>query len=195
MGNKKVNFDKVLEGELDSRNSEVQQEEVLKQFDEFLDKPVPSEVEAYSWQGNDILIEVFRYMPEGVMDFDINDETSNKSNYERYFSFGKVLAASEKSEYNKGDIIKLSDVSSLTIESSSYKDWVKNPLSKSNMKQKGKEPQRYITNIHSDFGNYLFILNPLNLGKLDSHEDAPIYKIPDRLVECKVNDPSILMTW
>lgn len=189
----KTNFDEIVNDSLNVIDKAQETKLASDAFKSFIDKPITNLVNAYRWDDKDVLIEVFKYAPESEMSIQINAKGDTSDiNKIRYFSFAKVLAAGPESKYKAGEIVKLRDTDSLSIETSKYKSWVDNPMSKSNLKQKGEEPQRYVSNIFKSLGPYAFILNPLDLAKLDSHVDDAVYKVSDAKIENVVKDVDIL---
>ena len=193
MSNKTVFELSVKEG-LTEKTKESETANVVSEFREFIDRDIPKEVTAYVWEDNEVLIQVFKYKPKSEINIHVNQKgLTSDDNKVRYFSFAKVLASGPTSRYKAGDLVKLRDIDTLTIESSAYKNWVDNPMSKSNLKQQGTEPQQYVSNIFKTFGTYVFILNPSDLKKLDSNLDEAIYKVSDPKIENIIKDVDLLL--
>lgn len=190
----KINFDKVVNEGLNKISRKDQIDDTIKCFREFIDEEIPKEVNAYEWEGNETLIKVFKYIPKthGALDINLQGDTTDVSKV-RYYSFAKILAVGPESKYKQGQIVKLRDTDTLTIESAKYKQWVNNPMSKSNLKQQGEEPLRYVSNIHANYAAFTFILNPFDLNKLDEHVDDCIYKVSDSKIENPVKDVELLL--
>lgn len=170
--------------------------EVLEKFDEFVNEEIPEEVNAYEWKDGEYLIKVFTYRDDRKKDkFEINPQNNAAyTNNLRHFSIAKVLAAHKEGEYKQGDLVKLRDTDTLTIESAGYKKWADNKYNKGNLKKVGQEPPRYLSNIYKSMGQYRFILNPLNIVDLDMNdEDEGIYKIPSNRIENKIKDVDLLL--
>ena len=190
---KKMEFDQLATSGLNSIDKKEQAKEAIEQFIRFRDQEIPKEVSAYTWGAGEVLIKVFKYTPATKTNIQINSsgDTSEMNNV-RFFSVAKVLASGPESKYKVNDIVKLRDTETLSIESSKYKTWVDNPMSKSNLKQKGEEPQRFISNIFKSLGSQAFILNPFDLENLDSHVDDAIYKITERQIENPISNVEVL---
>lgn len=188
-----MEFDQLATLGLNSLDKKEQAKEAIEQFKEFRNQSVPKEVAAYTWAPGEVLIKVFKYTPGTKTNIQINasGDTSELNNV-RYFSVAKVLASGPESKYSVNDIVKLRDTDTLSIESSKYKTWVDNPMSKSNLKQKGEEPQRFISNIFKTLGPQAFILNPFDLENLDAHVDDAVYKISERQIENPVANVEVL---
>lgn len=189
----KVKFDEAVVSGLNKLSAEQQTQQAKEAFIKFQEEDIPKEVDAYEWVDNDLLIKVFKFEPEDELSLQINAKGDTSIlNKVRYFSIAKVLAAGPRSKYEVGQIVKLRDRDTLTIESTKYKDWVNNDLSKSNLKQKGQEPVRFMSNIFQTYGQFAFVLNPFDIQALDSGEDSGIYKVTDSKVENPIKDVSIL---
>lgn len=189
----KTNFDMVVNENLNKVSKIEETKQIITQFKNFLELKIPKEVGCYEWKDREILLKVFKYVPTDDSSIIINTSgDTNNVNKIRYFSIGVVWAAGEASKFKEGDIVKLRDTDVLSIESTKYKEWIDNPLSKSNMKQKGEEPQRYVSNVYKTLGPYAFILNPFDLENLDSHIDDGVYKVNDNLIENRIKNVDIL---
>lgn len=189
----KQTFDEAVASGITSISKADQTEQAIKAFMEFQKEPIPKQVEAYEWGGKELLIKVFKFEPEDDLSIQINSKGDTSiMNKIRYFSIARVMAAGPDSKYKPGQIVKLRDRDTLTIESSQYRSWVDNDMSKSNVKQKGQEPVRFMSNIFQTFGQYAFVLNPFDLQGLDSGEDSGLYKVTDSKIENPIRDVSLL---
>ncbi len=189
MGKKK--FASSVSSELITKGR-IEEQELLKQrFQEFIQLESPEEVNAYEWKGYDVLIKVFKFRTQNESMEDVDGESLMSNT--RFFSIAKILAAGPESKYVQGDLVKLKDVDTLTIESSQYRDWIKNEFSKGNLKQKGTEPSRFVSNIYQTLGPNAFILNPLDIISLDKEQDDSIFKINDGKIENKISNVDILI--
>lgn len=190
----KRKFDDLSSKALSSVNKETQMEQAKEAFKTFMDKETPNEVNAYDWTGREVLIEIFSFEPDDEFADTLKGEGMGTIlDKVRYFSLAKVLAAGTDSVYKTNDIVKLKDRETLSLESSAYQNWVKNDYSKSNLKQKGKEPSRFMSNIFQTYGAFAWVLNPLDIKSLDQGEDSGLYKITDAKIENKVKDVNILL--
>jgi hypothetical protein len=187
----KKKFSSLVSTELMTKNRNEEQELLKEKFQEFLQLETPKEVSAYEWKGYDVLIKVFKLRTKNHSMEDIEGESLMSNT--RFFSIAKILAAGPDSKYEEGDLVKLKDVDTLTIESSQYRDWIKNEFSKGNLKQKGTEPSRFVSNIYQTFGPNAFILNPLDIISLDKEQDDSIFKVNDGKIENKINNVDILI--
>lgn len=192
----KEKFDDLINQGLNEKTRELEQAQIIEAFKEFQKEPTPKEVAAYEWEEGEYLIKVFKHTPpetEETLDLDVEGKGSNALK-ERFFSLGKILASHKESKYQPGDIVKLLDIDTLSVETSAYKAWTENPNRKGNLKQVGKEPPRFMSNIYQQYGKYSFILNPLDIDKADGTDDDCIYKIPANKVENKVKNVELLLS-
>jgi len=138
---------------------------------------------------------VFKHTPpdtEEALHLDTDGKTTNVLK-ERFFSVGRILATGVGSKYEVGDIVKFKDIDTLSVETSAYKAWTQNPNRGGNLKQVGKEPERFMSNIYRQWGQYAFILNPFDIDKADGNDDDCIYKIPESKVENRVKNVELLL--
>lgn len=190
---KKTNFDVILNDNIQTKTKKDEAVQIKEQFKTFIAGEIPNEVNAYKWQDKEVLLKVFKYIPEDDNVINITETQTSELQKARYFSFAKVLATGPDSKYKPGEIVKLKDIDTLSIENSKYKQWKDNPLSKSNLEQKGKEPLRYMSNIFERLGPFTFVLNPFDVEKLDSGSDDCIYKLSDGKIENPIADVNILL--
>lgn len=190
----KENFDVEVSKRLQQVDKKQEVKDVKQAFRSFLEEPLPKEVKAYKWESGDTLIKVFLYAPtsEDALEIDSSGKTTDTHKV-RYFPFARVLAAEEGAKYQPGDLVKLRDTEVMSIESSKYIEWKNRPYQKGNLKAKGEEPPKYISNIYQTYGAYTFLLNPFDLEAIDSQKDESIYKIPESKIENKVLDIDVLL--
>lgn len=195
MSNKRK-FDGAVVKTLGVVDKKKEQKAIKEAFKEFIDLEIPSLVDVYEWKGTEVLLKVFKYKPkkENIqVSFELNSKGDTIQDTEtRYFSFAKVFAAGPDSPYKVGEIVKLRDVDTMSIETQKYREWVDNPYSKSNLKQVGEEPQRYLSNIFPKWGPHVFVLNPLNVEDFDLGEDDDLYKRDAAVVENRIKDVTLL---
>lgn len=187
----KKDFNKIVSDNITEVDRKSQTQQAIEAFQEFQNKSIPKEVAAYTWEDKEVLIEIFSFEPEDELSLDL-DTSASILNKVRYFSVARVLASGPESKYKVGQLVKLKDRDTLTIENSAYKEWVNNPMSNSNMKQKGQEPPRFMSNIFQTFSQYTFILNPFDIKSLDEGKDEGVYKIYDNKIENPIENVEIL---
>jgi len=166
---------------------------IRAKFKEFVEGEIPDQkfLEAYGFESSKVLVKVFFYEPErDEKVVKILGDLADSVYQNRYFPFVKVLASADEN-IEVGSIYKLSDVKTLSIESSEYKDWVKNDFSKSGINRKGDEPQRYINNIFRFLGQDAFVPDPFDLESLDGNKDNGMYYISKRDIGVPVVKPEI----
>lgn len=186
----KRNFDDIVSKDLGTIDKKSQSKQAVEAFAGFKNGEIPGEVEAYNWKGTELLIEVFSFKPESELSLKVTHDRDHMGN-SVYLPIARVLANGPDSDYKVGDIVKLNDSDVTTVENPKYKDWVKNELSNSNMKQKGDEPIRFGSNIVKTLGPSLFTLNPL---KRDGEDlEALYFKVTDRRIENLIKNVDILL--
>lgn len=212
MSNKKI-FDTAVQGELEGVNREKEREEIIRSFEKFVNKPIPEAVNAYDWVGSDVLLEVFKFVPDlndGV-DLQMDEKGRTMANSRtRYFPIAKVLAAGDSAYYNPtvtktegehivkkkieaGQFVKLVDVDVMSIETSKFQEWNSSQNRNGNLKPKGDEPMRYVSNIYKSYGRFTFVLNPFDTVEVDKNQDDSIYCVPSNLIINQVKDVKLLI--
>lgn len=187
MKNKRLTIDELASNELYENKRKEESEAVKAELLEFIKKEKPAEVDAYEFKKDEILIEVFT---KNFGDSD-SELTSRKI---RHFSIAKILAAGpDVEDYAVGDIVKLRDSDTASVESSKYRDFAKSEMANSNLKQSGAEPPRFLSNIYEKYGKYAFILKPLDLDEIDGKVDRNIYKVPSGFIENKIINIDLIL--
>ena len=135
-------------------------------FRNFVNEEVPEIYDFYELDEDSVIIRVFDYRPsqeqEGVPELAMDlHGGSSLDRFYRTFSVAKILNAGEKTPYKKGDIVRLSDWSSSTIDNPKYEMWTTNPYNSSNLDKVGGEPPKHINNLMAVYGKQMFVDNPL----------------------------------
>lgn len=184
---KKVMENKIKEKEAVSRSD--LQNKVVKAFKEFLDKPIDRMYNNYEYKPKNCVIRVFDYRPEKDEDTGIIllDGTSSSSLNYRTFSIGKVLAVGPDSDYNVGDIVKLNDNDTATLDNPRYEAWVNNPHNNSNMNRVGNEPPKSINNLMALNIKSIFSVNPMLIDRPE--DDYVTFIFSDAKIQAKIKEP------
>lgn len=180
----KRNFEKVIADTVAATNYRSEADQAKEKFKAFLDAAIPEVSKVYDWAGNDVLIEIFSFEPENELDAAMGVGSGNTI----YYPLARVLAAGSDTHLAVGDVVKLRDSEVTTVENPEYRAWMSNELSKSSMKQKGKEPARYGSNVVKTFGPYIFSLNPLE------RKDELYFKVPSSKIENRIVDVNYLFS-
>lgn len=145
--------------------AEKEQQAVLDDFKEWIEKPFPKFLDQHEIKGHEVIILVYGFKPKAVKGKSLllNAEGTKTSEdlKHRTFSIAKVLKAGADSGYTAGQFVKLYDFQVASIENPEYSLWNHNEYSKSNLKQIGQEPDRFMNNIGRFFGPKMVVLNPL----------------------------------
>ena len=191
---KKETFDDVANQEVGAVDKQEEIKQTKEAFNLFRNEEIPKVVEAYDWKDHEVLVKIFKFAPitDTAVTLNAKGDTTDMHKV-RYFSIAKVLAAGKEAEYEPGDLVKLKDVDTLSIENSKYRAWVDNPYKNGNMKKKGEEPVKYMSNIFKTLGNSAFILNPFALDIIDGGEDDAVYKLSTAKIENKIVNIDLLL--
>lgn len=199
----KKTFDDAIQNQVNSENRKQEQKAMIDAFNEFRGQDIPKAVEAYDWRGSEVLLEVFKFTPEVEQKVNLEMDESGRTVAQqntRYFPIARILAAGENAQYRdgekieKGDIVKLKDVETMSIETSKYRKWNSDKNRKGSLKPKGEEPTRFVSKIFESYGSFTFVLNPFDTVHFDKGEDDSIYKLSSAKVENKIKDVELLLS-
>lgn len=169
------------------------QEEVYSQYKDFLNEPIDSMFKAYNFKGRTAVVKVFGYKPKKTKNSVLlMDGSSSSDRHYRTFSVGKVLATGPESEYSPGDIVKLRDWDTATMNNPRYEAWVNNPHNSSNMKKVGQEPPTSINNLMAKFSTRIFSVNPLLVEKPE--DDWITFELTDMELGAPIKNPMELIS-
>lgn len=169
---------------------EREQQAIFEDFSEWIDKPFPKFLEQHDIKPHELIILVYGFRPKSVegkkIFLDIEGKTTSDSLKHRTFSIAKVLKAGSEAGYQAGDFVKLYDFQVASIENPEYNLWINNEYSKSNMKQIGQEPPKFLNNIGRFFGPKMIALNPLK-AQLEE-DDFLTFKVNPADISNKIHD-------
>lgn len=160
-------------------DAEREQQAIFDDFSQWIDKPFPQFLDQHGIKPHELIILVYGFRPKTVdtqkIYLNAAGTTTADSLKHRTFSVAKVLKAGEESGYKEGDFVKLYDFQVASIENPDYSLWINNENSKSNMRQIGDEPPKFLNNIGRFFGPKMIALNPLK-AKLEE-DDFLTFKV------------------
>ena len=169
------------------------QNSIKDSFEKFIDADIDPLIDNHILSGQTVIIRVFDHRPKsedrggvGTLAINLNGLT-NHDMYYRTFSIAKVLNAGPESAYEQGDIVKLRDFETATIDNPRYEAWTNNPHNSSNMTKVGQEPPSTINNLMSIYKTKMFVMNPLKL-ELDD-DDFITFKVFDANIDNPIKDP------
>ena len=165
---------------------------IKEAYKKFLDEKIPELVDNYEWCDEDILIKVFHFDPAENSDdtFFINDEAQVDTLHT--FGVARILAAGDKSRYKAGDIVKLKDYDTATIDNPQFTKW-KELVAKRPVKTevKTKEPHSTINNLLYSYQDKMFVINPIKA--CNDYEDYFVFKLHDGFIQNKIKNPHVYL--
>jgi hypothetical protein len=164
------------------------QEKVNEKYVEFVNQPIDDLYNNHNFKGTTAIVKVFDYRPkEEESKIILLDGSSSASLNYRTFSIGKVMAVGPDSEYKPGDIVKLRDFDTSTIDNPRYEAWVNNPYNNSTMNKVGQEPPATINNLMAMYHKKIFSVNPLLVDKPE--DDYVTFELMDANISNGLKNP------
>lgn len=170
-------------------DAEREQQAVFDDFLKWLDKPFPKFLDQHDIKAHELIILVYGFKPkEGPGQKLLLNEQGGTSNdlKHRTFSIAKVLKSGGETGYEAGDIVKLYDFQVASIDNPEFSLWTHNENSKSNLKQIGQTPPKFLNNIGRFFGPKMISLNPLKTTL--EEDDFLTFKVNPADISNKIND-------
>lgn len=169
---------------------EAQKIRLKEKYVEFLKAPIPELIENHEIEGVKVAIRVFSFnaKEDTGFDFEISDEDKFIDTL-KICSVAKVLAAGPDSIYKTGDIVKLNDYETATIDNPVYEKY-KQAMANRPMNSKAidaKEPHVRINNLLHYYQSNMFVINPI---KMDNDPlDYFTFLVTDGNISHKIKDP------
>lgn len=169
---------------------EAQRLRMIEKYKEFIATPIPDMMSNHDIEGVKLVIRVFSFnaKEDTSFDFEISDEDRFIDTL-KIFSVAKVLAAGPESIYKVGDIVKLNDYETATIDNPVYEKY-KQAMAERPMKSKAidaKEPHVRINNLLHYYQSNMFVVNPIKM--YNDPLDYFTFLVTDGNISHKIKDP------
>lgn len=156
---------------MDENKRKIEERAIKEAFTLFLSQEIPKEASFHKLPTESLVVRIFRYIPtDEVMELTgrssiLLNQDGEKSNeiHARILPVAKVLVAGPETDYKAGDLVKMRDDETRTIENPRYEMWNNTPYDKSNMEKVGEAPPKYINKFFRTYGPNYFCLNPLKV--------------------------------
>lgn len=171
-----------------------------KEFENFIDSPIPSLMDNYKLRETSMWVKVFFYVPEKKSKLVGVDGRGIEEMYARSYPIGKVLNVGPDSDYSVGDFVKLRDSDFGLVVNPEYDRWTRLQESDADlMLKKVEAPIQYLdaTQVREFlvkrevYPNFMILdIEYTNIPK----SDEKIYSLDQVHVEAKIDNPRLLIS-